>query len=42
MALMTVYHGRYQAVEMPEVRVGRNTKDFGNGFYRRLQKWKNT
>lgn len=33
MALMTVYHGGYQAVEMPEVRVGRNTKDFGNGFY---------
>lgn len=33
MAMMTVYHGGYQAVEDPEIRVGRNTKDFGNGFY---------
>ena len=33
MAMMTVYHGGYQAVEGPEIRVGRNTKDFGNGFY---------
>ena len=33
MAMMTVYHGGYQAVEEPEIRVGRNTKDFGNGFY---------
>lgn len=33
MAMMTVYHGGYQAVENPEIRVGRNTKDFGNGFY---------
>ena len=33
MAMMTVYHGGYQAVEKPEVRKGRNTKDFGTGFY---------
>lgn len=33
MAMMTVYHGGYQAVEEPEIRVGCNTKDFGNGFY---------
>ena len=31
--MMTVYHGGYQAVEKPEIRIGRNTKDFGNGFY---------
>lgn len=30
---MTVYHGGYKAVERPEIRIGRNTKDFGNGFY---------
>mgnify|MGYP004503042091 FL=1 len=33
MAKMTVYHGGYQAEEKPEIRVGRNTKDFGVGFY---------
>lgn len=33
MAMMTVYHGGYEAVEYPEIRVGRNTKDFGTGFY---------
>ena len=33
MAKMTVYHGGYQAVEKPEIREGRNTKDFGVGFY---------
>ena len=33
MALMTVYHGGYQAVERPEIRAGKYTKDFGNGFY---------
>lgn len=32
-ALITVYHGWYQVVKRPEIRVGRNTKDFGNGFY---------
>lgn len=33
MAMMTVYHGGYQPVEYPEIRKGRNTKDFGEGFY---------
>ena len=33
MAIMTVYHGGYQPVSGPEIRVGRNTKDFGSGFY---------
>ena len=28
MAIMTVYHGGYMPVEQPEIRVGRNTKDF--------------
>ena len=31
--MITVYHGRVQAVKEPEIRAGRNTKDFGNGFY---------
>ena len=30
---MTVYHGGYQPVKKPEIRKGRNTKDFGYGFY---------
>ena len=33
MARMTVYHGGYIPVEHPEIRIGRNTKDFGAGFY---------
>ncbi len=33
MAMMTVYHGGYQSVEKPEIRKGRNTKDFGTGIY---------
>lgn len=33
MALMTVYHGGYMAVKQPEIRKGRNTKNFGTGFY---------
>ena len=33
MANMTVYHGGYTAVEHPQIRIGRNTKDFGTGFY---------
>ena len=33
MAIMTVYHGGYQPVPVPEIHIGRNTKDFGNGFY---------
>ena len=33
MAIMTVYHGGYTPVKSPEIRIGRNTKDFGKGFY---------
>ena len=33
MAMMTVYHGGYQPIDQPEIRKGRNTKDFGTGFY---------
>lgn len=33
MSVMTVYHGGYMPVEQPEIRKGRNTKDFGTGFY---------
>ena len=33
MAKMTVYHGGYMPVRQPEIRIGRNTKDFGTGFY---------
>lgn len=33
MALMTVYHGDYMAVEKPEIITNKNTKDFGKGFY---------
>ena len=33
MAKMTVYHGGYTPVEIPEIREGRNKKDFGVGFY---------
>ena len=33
MAKMTVYHGGYTPVKHPEIREGRNTKDFGTGFY---------
>lgn len=32
-AIMTVYHGGYTPVKSQEIRVGRNAKDFGNGFY---------
>lgn len=32
MAIMTVYHGGYQAVEKPEIRKDRNIKDFGIRF----------
>ena len=44
MALMTVYHGGYQPVEKPEIRVNKYTKDFGEGFYctiikEQAQKW---
>lgn len=33
MAMMTVYHGGYKPIDQPEIRKGRNTKDFGTGFY---------
>ena len=33
MSKRTVYHGGYTPVETPEIRIGRNTKDFGIGFY---------
>jgi hypothetical protein len=33
MAQMTVYHGGYCPVIEPEIRRGKYTKDFGNGFY---------
>lgn len=33
MAKMTVYHGSYIPVEYPQIRRGKNTKDFGIGFY---------
>lgn len=33
MGKMTVYHGSYITVEKPQIRKGRNTKDFGVGFY---------
>lgn len=44
MALMTVYHGGYQPVEKPEIRVNKYIKDFGAGFYctiikEQAQKW---
>lgn len=38
MAKMTVYHGSYMSVEHPQIRVGRNTKDFGTGFYCTIMK----
>ena len=28
-----VYHGGYTEIRHPKIMVGRNTKDFGNGFY---------
>lgn len=30
---MTVYHGSYTSVKNPKIIKGRNTKDFGSGFY---------
>ena len=33
MGKMTVYHGGYTIVEEPKIIKGKNTKDFGNGFY---------
>jgi hypothetical protein len=33
MGKMLVYHGSYVEVQQPRIIVGRNTKDFGTGFY---------
>lgn len=33
MGKMLVYHGSYTEVKQPEIIKGRNTKDFGTGFY---------
>lgn len=33
MGKMTVYHGSYTAVKKPAIIKGKNTKDFGIGFY---------
>lgn len=33
MGKMLVYHGSYTEIQKPEVIKGRNTKDFGPGFY---------
>jgi hypothetical protein len=30
---MEVYHGGYNAIEVPEIRTGKYAKDFGTGFY---------
>lgn len=33
MGKMTVYHGSYTAIMAPKIIKGKNTKDFGPGFY---------
>lgn len=33
MGKMTVYHGSYTTIDNPKIICGRNTKDFGIGFY---------
>lgn len=33
MGRMLVYHGSYTKVQEPRIIKGRNTKDFGIGFY---------
>ena len=33
MGKMTVYHGSYTTIEKPRIILGKNTKDFGPGFY---------
>lgn len=33
MGKMTVYHGSYMIIKQPKIIKGRNTKDFGLGFY---------
>lgn len=33
MGKMTVYHGSYTTIKVPKIIHGKNTKDFGPGFY---------
>lgn len=33
MGKMTVYHGSRTTVEEPKIIIGKNTKDFGAGYY---------
>lgn len=33
MGQMTVYHGSYITIDAPSIITGKNTKDFGEGFY---------
>ena len=33
MGKMTVYHGSYAIIKNPKIIQGKNTKDFGSGFY---------
>lgn len=33
MGKMTVYHGSYTTIQQPKIIKGKNTKDFGTGFY---------
>lgn len=33
MGKMVVYHGGYCEIKKPEIIIGKNTKDFGKGFY---------
>lgn len=33
MGKMTVYHGSYTSIKRPKIITGKNTKDFGRGFY---------
>ncbi len=33
MGKMTVYHGGYTVIQKPKIILGKNTKDFGPGFY---------
>ena len=33
MALITVYHGGYESVKVPEILKGKPLKNFGIGFY---------
>jgi hypothetical protein len=30
---MRIYHGGYEQIVKPEIRIGKNNKDFGKGFY---------